>query len=239
MAESALARLKASAGSVPSPSTGVGIKEPSGIEEVVSMIVRVLISHERDIHELQDLDTVVFLVYSDQAKKEVKAIRDLWVSTKPEGDNQPHPTGSQRSLIFASLITQLHQAYTAMEDRSAPVVAARDAAKKLCDYETSDIDLNVFRLKTRYKEPLMGDKRPWAWQLLLSKQATRAFVEAVYAVAAYGNRPEGIALQPSRSIDGPLIKALSAWLAKQSGAKSGNEEEKRRKVRAAPQDGSG
>lgn len=228
MAAQALAALASAATAppdtamTPAPAESSGPKDLESQSSLNNAFARLLVTHDRDMQELKDLNSVVFLVYGKAEKAECARVRKQWQDLKPESG--PHPCGfPQRTLMWATLIKMLYEAYEAMPAPEADSV--EDRAKKaifsLTQLPMPDAADMIFRLKPKHKDALDDDKRPWAWTLMLARGAKEETVQQLVAALAFGKKPKSITLLPQKSQDGPLVKSLTKFLQKGGGGQRG------------------
>ncbi|CAK0794339.1 unnamed protein product, partial [Prorocentrum cordatum] len=137
------------------------------VEEVLSAVVRLGISHDRAIQAVTDNTNLVFLVYEQSLKDKIQGIRDKWKANEPDTANTPHPSGQpQRLLVWSGLIVALRGAYKADPHDGQPPefwLAARAATASLADASMEEMGRLIFRLQAKHKEPLKDDKRTDRW----------------------------------------------------------------------------
>lgn len=175
----------------------------------VDAIVPVLVSHERDIHDLYDRASFVVLVKDEGIQKSLMQLRDAWrVHGKkrrdewfaaPDGTTlAAHAQGSQRSLLLAYIFAELFKVVPADQ------AEAKAATTKLKALAGVQWDVTIYRFKPMHQTPKEG--RTWVWQALYTdapNEAVRASVAYLYSL-----RLKEVGIAPSHSQDGPTIRWL-------------------------------
>ncbi|CAK0901540.1 unnamed protein product [Prorocentrum cordatum] len=248
MAEAALAALASAApaaGDAGMPAAQREVRAPTGLDEVVNLIGRIVIRHDRSLQMLQDLNSVSVLVFHTGPKDKVSAVRKDWRDKKPE--TGPHPCGhSLRAMIWASLITELKTAHSAhVSTLKAPPVeqpvidkalAQGRALEELSKQVLSDIETAFFRIQPKFEDPLPEEDPAWVWTLTLSRQAPVEFIKLLAQVADFGSKSKAIRLVHSRSEDGPQIQQLQASVGKGKGKGGGGQTGRKRRRRGTDQE---
>ena len=160
----------------------------------------------------------VVVLRAEEIKHSTRAIRAHWQTQRPaEG---PHPLGSQRSVVFAPLCDAVRQAVSgeALTDQNIRTKIHEAVAEQM-QSTTQRVDACIQRLTCRFKEPAPG--KLWIWTPRMSLHAVEKFFVAVRTLADFSvseaMRPKGISMQPSRTKDGPTVKALEAWVQQKTG----------------------
>ena len=191
---------------------------PRTLEDVVLLLGRLAITHDRELQDVKDMVDFVVVIRAEEINHSTRAIRAHWQTQRPaEG---PHPLGSQRSVVFASLCDAVRQAVSgeALTDQNIRT-KIHEAVAELMQSTTQRVDACIQRMTCRFKEPAPG--KPWIWTLRMSLHADEKFSVAVRTLADFSvseaMRPKGISIQPSRNKDGPTVKALEAWVQQKTG----------------------
>ena len=171
----ALASLRSSTGAKPAVDTAKEAKADTSLREIVDALTRVVISHERSVHTLEDRCCFVLLVKDEGVKAEVVQIRDAWrqaqkeqkevaakekekakekeatasasSATAPSTQSEQKPLASQRSIVHA-LLWQKNYAKIPQDQQ-----AAKEAACFLKDMTAEQVEAAVFRLKPSHDKP--------------------------------------------------------------------------------------
>ena len=206
---------------------------------ILSTLARLSIIHDRSIQEVQSQMSLAIWVHDPAVKDSIKAVRESWTSTKPEG--QPHPSGmSQRAAIWCKMVVSLREAYAAIKtdtaieipsgskDQTITKATATDPVwqEALTHWKTGStksaamattlppiMEFEIFRLKPSSYE--FKPDKPWVWDIICTQGATQAFKQDLAFLAAYGPKPPGIHVTPTRRKDGGLVESLGEWLSKQ------------------------
>ena len=87
----------------------------------------------------------------------------------------------------------------------------------------------IFRLSTKpgQYDPLDDEKRPWVWNITVSRSILPDMQTHINTLGQYNEKPKGIKLMPHKSQDGPIVKELSEYLRNNGGASSSGKSGKR------------
>ena len=172
-------------------------------QDIVSLLARLAVRHDRQIGELTDQTTFAIIIRDKAFKEAVLAERRHWGS--------PHPSGSsQRVVVWARMLVQLE---AGLEQKTGHPQTALQFLKSM---SPAVVEHSIFRLKPKFNEPHADEQRPWVWFLSVGVTASQQFREALAFLAAYDTKFSNCAVAPSKSQDGPLIDAIQGWLKKGS-----------------------
>ena len=222
----ALAALRGSppAATVPAAAAakGKGKGKGEGIEDIVNALIRVVISHERSVHTLEDRCSFAILVIDETVKTEIEQVRDAWrvqdraareareaareeqaLGTAERSMETSSTLGSQRavihSLIFEKILAKIPEEGHGQE---------RAAATLLKTMPCKEVENACFRLKPRHDSP--KPKFVWMWGLMLSVDHPPQYVEALHVLCNVQQLlKDYVKVAPQRSQDGPTVQ----WLA--------------------------
>ena len=81
----------------------------------------------------------------------------------------------------------------------------------------------IFRLNTKpgHYDPLDDEKRPWVWNITVSRSISRDMQNHLNKLCEFTEKPKFIKVMPHKSEDGPIIKQLQDYLQK-NGSNSGS-----------------
>ena len=226
-----------------------------GETQIVALMAKLLVSHERQIEDLQDRCSYVFIMRDAEIKRLVLAERQKWVDAAPEDRKVPHPSGaSRRVMVWARLIIELGKAAKKQKEKEeAAAKAAGKTEETSCALKWATtmeaithleslggdiIETAVFRLQAVHREPHTDETRPWIWKMVLSAAADPKFVTAIAHLAKFDVKIEGIQVAPSNTKDGPIATAIGDWL-KASGHNKGKGRGRGRKGGSTDEGGSG
>ena len=103
------------------------------------LLGRLATTHDRELQDLKDMVDFVAVIRAEEIKHSTRAIRAHWQAQRPaEG---PHPLGSQRSVVFASLCDAVRQAVSgeALTDQNIRA-KIHDAVAELMQSTTQRVD---------------------------------------------------------------------------------------------------
>ena len=180
-------------------------------QDIVSLLARLAVRHDRQIGELTDQTTFAIIIRDRTFKEAVLAERRQWQQHRPNEANSPHPSGSsQRVVVWAPMLVQLE---AGLEQKTGHPQTALQILKSM---SPAVVEHSIFRLKPKFNEPHADEQRPWVWLLSVGVTASQQFREALAFLAAYDTKFSNCAVAPSKSQDGPLIDAIQGWLKKGS-----------------------
>ena len=194
------------------------------MDEILTMLARLAVNHDRRIAELADRSTVVIILKDKPLKGAVLAERDRWQGGVPEDKGQPHPLGcSQRVLVMARLLAEMRERLD-MEAGSPGRQAAEDAIGRMLKLQPVEMEACVFRLRPKFKTPHAEEGRPWVWTLVVGVAATAEFRSDIMKLAEFNTKYKGMNVAPQRTEDGFIVKELKTWLQGRGGGSSGDRE---------------
>ena len=175
-------------------------------QDIVSLLARVAVRHDRQNGELTDQTTFAIIIREKTFKEAVLAERRQWQQQRPNEANSPHPSGSsQRVVVWARMLVQLE---AGLEQEMEHPQTALQFLKSMSPA--------VVEHSMKFNEPHADEQRPWVWLLSVGVTALQQFREALAFLAAYDTKFSNCAVAPSKSQDGPLIDAIQGWLKKGS-----------------------
>jgi hypothetical protein len=211
-----------------------------GSQQAMSIIIKLLLLHDRSIQALEDRSSITVLVWCPELKKQLVDARSVWQKGNPKkgpsttrgadeeelpaarAPSVPHPMGcSQKSLLHSVLLAGLQKVWERSTTERAERM--RSAISSLMALSAAQVDSSCFRLSPRFREP--HDAKPWAWTILFAEAPEAQYVQHWYSMAAFVPAEEGstavaCAVRPARSIDGGLARQLRAVL-DNAGAQAG------------------
>ena len=197
-----------------------GLDDSSGVSssssaatmaDIMKKMAKLLIAHEGEINTLREATEVSIFIVSEDWKRVTLATRKKWNEDKPESG--AHPQGPLKLLLFAQWLNFLATASSSLPQGSlkAKVEQAGNAIIKM---EPALVEQSLFRVQSKFKEPLEG--KPWIWNIVLSTCATPEFAASLHTLCNYevsvALKKQGISFMPSKHKNGGLSKELQAWL---------------------------
>ena len=211
--EALLARNGSSQASQAMVTTGGDQRQrASQSQDIVSLLARLAVRHDRQIGELTDQSAFAIIICEKTFKDAVLAERRQWQQQRPSEASSPHPSGSsQRVVVWARMLVQLE---AGLEQKTGHPQRALQFLKSV---SPAVVEHSVFPLKPKFNEPHADEQRPWVWLLSVGIRASQQFREALAFLAASDTKFSNCAVAPSKTQDGPIVDSIQGWLKKGSG----------------------
>ena len=147
-------------------------------QDIVSLLARLAVRHDRQIGELTD-QSAFAIIREKTFKDAVLAERRQWQQQRPSEASSPHPSGSsQRVVVWARMLVQLE---AGLEQKTGHPQTALQFLKSM---SPAVVEHSIFRLKPKFNEPHADEQRPWVWLLSVGITASQQFREALAFLAA-------------------------------------------------------
>ena len=182
--ETLLARNGSSQASQAMATTGGEQRQRSSqSQDIVSLLARLAVRHDRQIGELTDQSAFAIIIREKTFKDAVLAERRQWQQQRPSEASPPHPSGSsQRVVVWARMLVQLE---AGLEQKTGHPQTASQFPKSM---SPTVVEHSIFRLKPKFNEPHADEQRPWVWLLSVGIAAPQQFREALACLAAYDTK---------------------------------------------------
>eukprot|EP00971_Amphidinium_carterae_P347940 6490235-Amphidinium_carterae.2 len=205
--------------------------------EVLRKLTQLVITHDRQIQRIEDTQSVVILLWSLAAKKDVQTCADAWRAALPprtsdkvgkgsgsaadpaDARRAAHPLGcGLRTVVHAAVVTQLQLVFASATDGTS--LRGQTTLSKLSELPTQAIEQGCLRLVPVHKQFFEAGDRPWAWTLTFGHQTKEdSFRDLWVDLARLFNHLRG---QPAwttplaevrvpHNRDGNLTKQLAEW----------------------------
>ena len=174
-------------------------------QDIVSLLARLAVRHDRQIGELTDQTTFAIIIREKTFKEAVLAERRQWQQQRPNEANSLHPSGSsQRVVVWARMLVQLE---AGLEQETGHPQTALQFLKSM---SPAVVEHSIFRLKPKFNEPHSDEQRPWVWLLSVGVTASQQFREALAFLAAYDKTVHSSMRSRDGSKRAPLKQTLKA-----------------------------